>query len=129
MKNKANNKNLVSKRKKHYAEYKERFKRANKKNAYYLFVAFLLAICVFQAVRGVYLNTAKYVVLNKQISKLEKLKITAEDRNEELRKQMKSYTTSKGIEALARDNLKMVGKDEVLVVVKQSPASTVNKKK
>ena len=123
-------KKSVSARKEKYNTYKEKIKKVGKKRAYYLFIAFLLLICVFQAIRGAYLNTTKYIVLNQQLNKLAKLNTMALERNLELKKQIQSYTSNKGIEALARDNLKMVGQNEVLVVVKQSttPVDDKNKK-
>jgi signal transduction histidine kinase len=65
------------------------------------------------------IRLSKLVKSLEQLNKLEKLNIIANDENNQLREQLKNYTSSKGIEALARDNLKMVGKDEVLVVIKQ----------
>jgi cell division protein FtsB len=106
---------------------KEKIKRANKKKAYYLFITFLLLICLFQALRGVYLNATKYIALNQQLNKLEKLNVVALEKNKELQKQIQNYASVKGIEGLARDNLKMVGKDEVLVIIKDSP--TTNSKR
>lgn len=92
-----------------------------KKRSFYLFLTVVLIICLSQAIRGVYLNTSKYIILNQQLDKLGSLNNLAREKNLELRKQLKNYTSSKGIEALARDNLNMVGKDEVLVLIKESP--------
>ncbi|OGH99741.1 MAG: hypothetical protein A2104_02245 [Candidatus Melainabacteria bacterium GWF2_32_7] len=123
------NKKMDFIKKDRYKIYKERIMRANKKRLYYLLVALLLIICLIQAVRGVYLNTTKYIVLNKQINKLERLNSIARQKNEELKKQIQSYSSSKGIEELARDNLKMVGKDEVLVIIKNPTSTPVPQKK
>ena len=105
-------------------EKKNSFNRKNvrkvyQKRIYYLFVTILLVICLCQIFRGIFLNVAKYITLNEQLNKLEKLNIAASDENNQLREQLKNYTSSKGIEALARDNLNMVGKNEVLVIIKQ----------
>ncbi|EKE03261.1 MAG: hypothetical protein ACD_20C00225G0005 [uncultured bacterium] len=122
-----NNKIVPAKKDQHNV-YKERLIRTNKKRAYYLLISCLLVICLFQAVRGVYLNTTKYIVLNNQINKLERINSVARQKNEELNKQIQSYSSTKGIEELARDNLKMVGKDEVLVIIKELPTPVVKKK-
>jgi len=105
-------------------EKKQSFNRKNvrkvyQKRIYYLFLTIVLVICLSQIFRGIFLNVAKYITLNKQLNKLEKLNIAAVDENNQLKEQLKNYTSSKGIEALARDNLKMVGKNEVLVIIKQ----------
>lgn len=62
---------------------------------------------------------AKYITLNNQLQKLEKLEVNAVNENNLLKEQLKNYTSSKGIESLARDNMKMVGKNEVLIEIKQ----------
>jgi len=95
---------------------------------YYLAATIVLIICLCQALRGLYLNVAKYITLNKQFSKLESLNINSKEKNYDLKQQLKNYTSSKGIEALARDNLKMVGKDEILVIIRE-PAEKINLKK
>lgn len=103
---------------------KHSFNRKNvrkvyQKRIYYLFITIILVVCLTQIFRGIFLNVAKYITLNKQLNKLERLNTAALDENNQLKDQLKNYTSSKGIEALARDNLKMVGKNEVLVVIKQ----------
>lgn len=79
----------------------------------------MLVICLFQSIRGACLNVAKYITLNGQFNKLNVLKGMAVKKNEELKTQLKNYRTSQGVEALARDTLNMVGKDEVLVIIKE----------
>jgi len=103
-------------------------RKISKIRLYYLAATIILIICLCQALRGLYLNVAKYIVLNKQLSKLESLNISSKEKNYDLKQQLKNYTSSKGIEALARDNLKMVGKDEILVIIRE-PAEKVNFKK
>jgi len=103
---------------KKYTYNMKNVRKVYQKRIYYLFVTILLLICLTQIFRGIFLNVARYVTLNKQLSKLEQLNIDAIDKNNQLKDQLKNYTSTKGIEALARDNLKMVGKNEVLVVIK-----------
>jgi len=111
------------------APAKKRAIKTSRKKAVYAFVSILLIVCVIQALRGVYLNVTRYVVLNNQINKLHNLFVSAKDKNLELKKQIQNYTSVKGIEALARDNLKMVGKDEILVEIKQPTPPPAPKKK
>lgn len=106
---------------------KKKINKNFKKRHYYLFLTVVLVICLFQAFRGAYLNIARFVILNQQFSKLKSLNAAAQDKNINLKRQLKNFSSSKGIEALARDNLNMVGKNEVLVVIKQPPP-VINKK-
>lgn len=94
-------------------------KKTNPKQFYYLFITVVLGLCLFQAVRGATLNTFKVISLNKQHSELNIIQKQAKEKNDDLKSQLESYTSIKGIEALARNNLKMVGKNEVLVVIKK----------
>lgn len=94
-------------------------RKVYQKRVYYFFITILLLICLFQIVRGIFLNVAKYITLNNQLQKLEKLEVNAVNENNLLKEQLKNYTSSKGIESLARDNMKMVGKNEVLIEIKQ----------
>lgn len=97
--------------------------KSNAKQIYYLFITVVLGLCLFQAVRGAILNTFRVVSLNKQHNELKVIQKEAKEKNDDLKSQLESYTSIKGIEALARNNLKMVGKNEVLVVIKKTQAS------
>lgn len=99
----------------------KRIKDISSKNVYYFFLTLGLIICLFQSIRGASLNVLKYINLNSKFHELKTLNTEAKERNDQLREQLKDYTSSKGIEALARDTLKMVGKNEVLVLVKDAP--------
>jgi len=103
--------------------YNKALRNAYRKRIYYSFLSVVLVICLFQAFRGAYLNVAKVITLNDKLSKLENINKKAIERNIELKHQLKEYSSNKGIEALARDNLKMAGKDEVLVIINE-PAKT-----
>ncbi len=89
------------------------------KRVYYSFLTFVLILCLVQISWGAYINVAKYVVLNHKLNKLEQIHDETKLENQKLKKQIKDFSSSKGIETLARDNLKMLGKDEVLVVIKE----------
>ncbi len=95
-------------------------RKVYKKRFYYSFLTIVLIVCFLQALRGAYLNVARYVTLNGKLQKLELIKKKATQKNNELKDQLKEYNSIEGIEAIARDNLKMVGKNEVLVIIKDS---------
>jgi len=98
-------------------------KKPKKKSVriYYLLLSIVLIICLIQGVRGLCLNVAKYITLEKKLEKLREINIAAKVKNRELKSEIKNYTSPKGIESLARDNLNMVGKNEVLVLIKDQP--------
>lgn len=108
----------------------EPFEKAKKtrkqKHARYSFLTFVLIICLIQAVRGAFLNVENYFSLNKKIAKLEKMHQKSAEENEDLKAKIAEFKSMQGVEDVARNELKMAGKDEVLVLIKdkakESPA-------
>lgn len=53
--------------------------------------------------------------------------------NQRLKEELEDFSSMKSLEAIARNNLKMAGEDEVLVIINkpqpQTPADEKNKKK
>ena len=51
--------------------------------------------------------------------------------NQRLKEELEDFSSMKSLEAIARNNLKMAGEDEVLVIINkpQEPAPTENQKK
>lgn len=82
------------------------------------FIIFVIVLCSFQIVRGVFLNTTKYIVLSQKVTQLEKINKSAKEKNAELKTLLTTYHSTKGIEALGRDDLKLAASDEVLVLIK-----------
>jgi len=102
-------------------------KKNTGKRIHYMLITLVLVILLLQIARGMYLNVIQYVVLKRQLNKLEYINQQAKEKNLELKKQLKDYTSKKGIEALARDNLQMVGKDEILVILKKAQNNPVQR--
>ena len=49
--------------------------------------------------------------------------------NEELKKDIKNFSTTAAMESIARNNLKMAGKDEMLIIVNKQAAPADEKHK
>ena len=76
------------------------------------------------------LNISKVIAYHGKITTLESKQIAAETRNIKLRKDIESFSKTSAMESIARNNLKMAGKDEVLVIVnKQEHEDSVQKDK
>ena len=75
------------------------------------------------------LNISKVVAYHSKLAKLESKQISAEARNAELKKYIKNFSTTATMESIARNNLKMAGKDEVLVIVNKQEESEKNQKR
>ena len=60
---------------------------------------------------------------------LENLLRQAQDRNQDLKNEKKVVTSDNSLEGIARNNLKMAGEDEVLVIINKKVEPPVQKKK
>jgi len=98
---------------------KKQLRRIYKKRVYYFGIAIILCVCIMQFFYSSLYNFTRYIVLNNQENRLQELKQSALRKNKQLKNQLVVYSSYKGIEELARNNLKMVGKDEVLVLIKE----------
>jgi cell division protein FtsB len=105
---------------------KKQVRKIYKERIYHIFLSFIMLVCFLQLICGTGINITRFVTLNKQIHELRELNQDATKKNIQLREQLKIYSSYSGIEELARNNLKMVGKDEVLVLIKKPPVSVNN---
>jgi len=115
-------------------ENKRSKKRGSKQKHYtplHSFLTIILLICLIQITISALLNVSKVIAYHKKISTLESKQISAEAKNAELKKEIKNFSTAASLESIARNNLKMAGKDEVLVIVnkKEVPEEEQQKEK
>lgn len=62
---------------------------------------------------------------------MEKIKTAAMNYNDDLKQEIKMFSSMSSLEGIARNNLKMAGEDEVLVLINNNPPveNDVNKSK
>lgn len=99
---------------------KSQQKKVYRRKLSYVVLTVVLFLCLMQFLYSIAYNFTRFIVLNGQIDRLESLHKASNERNNDLRAQLKVYSSYKGIEELARNNLKMVGKDEVLVLIRNA---------
>ena len=57
-------------------------------------------------------------MINSDISnQLKKIRDDAEAKNKKLKREIKEFSSTASLEAIARNNLKMAGEDEVLIII------------
>ncbi len=98
---------------------KQQKKKIRKVRFYHSFLTIVLLLCVFQISYSALLNLAKIVVYQTKIIKAQELKTQAETRNRTLKNEIKNFSSMYKVESIARNNLKMAGKDEVLIIINQ----------
>ena len=98
---------------------KQQKKKIRKIRVYHSFLTIVLFLCVIQIGYSALLNLAKIVVYQAKISKAQELKKQAENRNAYLKNEIQNFSSMHKVESIARNNLKMAAKDEVLIIINQ----------
>ncbi len=88
---------------------------------YYSFLTIVLLLCLVQITCGAVLNISKLISYQSKIVQLQKTKDSAEKRNKQLKEDISDFSAASSLEAIARNNLKMAGDDEVLVIINTKP--------
>ena len=104
-------------------------KSKNKTGFYYSFLTLVLLFCLIQIGFGAILNISKTSSYRAKISTLSKIRDEAENQNQELKKKKKMFSSMSSLEGIARNNLKMAGEDEVLILINNNQPQNTSKKK
>jgi len=94
----------------------------NHSQFYYSFLTVILLVCFIQMSVSALLNVTKIIAYHRKMSTLESKRIAAEARNTNLKKEIKNFSTTESMEAIARNNLKMAKKDELVVILNKKNA-------
>lgn len=84
---------------------------------YYSFLTIILMLCLVQITISAVLNVSKIVSYKAKIVQITKTRNSAMALNDQLKDNIKNFSNVAGMEAIARNNLKMSGEDEVLVII------------
>ena len=95
---------------------------------YYSFLTVVLIICLIQIMVSAVLNISKIISYQAKIVQITKTRDAANALNEQLKDSIKNFSNATGVEAIARNNLKMSGEDEVLVIINSNEDSENNEK-
>ena len=112
----------------------EKSKRKSKRNKqkigfYYSFLTIVLLFCLVQVGFGVILNISKTIAYKSKIKTMERVRNEAEQRNKDLKSDITLFSKTSSLEEIARNNLKMAGEKEVLVIINNTPATQADTKK
>ena len=84
---------------------------------YYSFLTIVLLLCLIQITISAVLNVSKVVSYKAKIVQITNTRDAALALNEQLKDNIKNFSNVSGLEAIARNNLKMSSEDEVLVII------------
>ena len=102
--------------------------KSNNKTGY-SFLTLVLLLCLIQIGFGAILNISKTISYRAKISTLTKIRDEAENQNQELKQDIKMFSSMSSLEGIARNNLKMAGEDEVLILINNNQQQNNSKKK
>ena len=94
---------------------------------YYSLLTIVLLICLAQIGFSAILNISKTISYQTKINTMKKTKYQAKKRNEKLKKEIKNFSSASSLESIARNNLKMAGEDEVLVIINTAEEANSDK--
>ncbi len=98
---------------------KNQKKKTTRVRFYHSFLTIVLILCVFQISYSALLNISKIVVYHGKIIKSRELLSEAQKRNKTLKKEVENFNSMEKVESIARNNLKMAAKNEVLVIINE----------
>ena len=84
---------------------------------YYSFLTIILLLCLVQITISAVLNVSKVISYKAKIIQITKTRDAALALNEQLKDNISNFSNVTGMEAIARNNLKMSGEDEVLIII------------
>lgn len=102
-------------------EERKTAKTSSSSGFYYSFLTVILLLCLAQITISAVLNISKIISYKAKIIQITKTRDTAKALNEQLQDNIKNFSNVTGLEAIARNNLKMSGEDEVLVIINSKP--------
>ena len=90
----------------------------------------VLLICLVQIGFSALLNISKTISYQRKVVQIKQIRDEAEKKNKRLKQEIKDFSSVKSLEAIARNNLKMAGEDEVLILINDNKEEeNINKKK
>ena len=92
-------------------------KKMRKNKVYLSFMTIVLLLCVVQITYSAILNTSKIVFYRGKIIKARELREAALQKNKRLKNELDNFNSTNRVESIARNNLKMAGENEVLVII------------
>lgn len=101
--------------------------RKTKIRVYYSLLTIVLLICLAQIGFSAIINISKTISYQTKINTMEKTKYQAAKRNENLKQEIKNFSSASSLESIARNNLKMAGQDEVLVIINTAEEANSDK--
>ena len=98
------------------------------KGFYYSFLTIILLLCLLQITVSAVLNISKIISYKAKIIQITNTRDAAQALNVQLKESINNFSNVAGLEAIARNNLKMSSEDEVLIIINDNKDSEKEQK-
>lgn len=92
----------------------------NGKRVKYSFFTIVLLICIIELIVSAVMNINKSIHFRSMQKGLEQKRDEELNRNKELKYQIENFNSETTLESIARNNLKMAGQDEILIILNKT---------
>ena len=96
---------------------KPNIKPNKKSKMHYSLLTVVLVICIVELAFGAFQNINKNVNFLSKINGLENLRNKELTKNKQLKSEIENFNSEISLESIARNNLKMAGENEVLIII------------
>lgn len=104
--------------------------KKRKMKLHYSMLTIVLLICIIELVVSNVQNISKNIHYSGKIRGLENKRNEELSKNKQLKSELENYNSQTTLESIARNNLKMAGKDEILIIInKPEPKEEKESKK
>ena len=100
-----------------------------KKKTKYTLLTFVLIICIIQLTISNIQNINKNIKFSGKIKSLKEKKEEELAKNQRLKSDLENFNSDEILESIARNNLKMAGKDEILIIINKEEEKKVEEEK
>ncbi len=92
-------------------------KQQEKKKIHYSLLTFVLIICIVELAVSAVNNINKNINFVSKIRGLEAKRNEELDKNKQLKSELENFNSETTLESIARNNLKMAGENEILLII------------
>ena len=109
-------------------------KQIGRRKIHYSLLTFVLIICIIELAVSAVNNINKNINFASKIRGLEEKRNEELDKNKQLKSEIENYNSQTTLESIARNNLKMAGENEILLIINKpkaelSPEENIKRKR
>lgn len=97
--------------------YQQQKHQTHKKRVKYPLLTFVLLLCIIELAVSNFQNISKNISFSGKIKGLENKRDEELDKNKQLKSEIANFNSETTLESIARNNLKMAGQNEILVII------------